>query len=277
MKNKFKIYSRSSVIIPEIGKFPGGEIRVKINDPVADEVRIEAMLTNSDDIMTLIMLTDALREMEVEKIRLTMPYIPYARQDRVCNVGEALSVRAFADIINSLNFTSIVVYDPHSEVSSAVLKHCIVTPRSQLMREHEDVYDWICRGGWDTDPMYLVSPDAGSVKKSYEIAKTFPQFTGIIFAEKIREVSSGNIVKTIVHNVPPDINHAKLLICDDVIDGGRTFIELANWFTDNHYTPVEINLYATHGIFSKGKEVLLKSGGGGCDNVWCTIDFTEYK
>jgi len=68
-----------------------------------------------------------------------------------------------------------------------------------------------------------------------------------------------------------------LLICDDVIDGGRTFIELANWFTDNHYTPVEINLYATHGIFSKGKEVLLKSGGGGCDNVWCTIDFTEYK
>jgi ribose-phosphate pyrophosphokinase len=292
MKNKFTVYSRSSVITPEIGKFPGGEIRVKINEPVYEEARIEAMLLNSDDVMTLVMLTDALRELEVEKIRLTMPYIPYARQDRVCNPGEALSIRAFADIINSLNFASVVVFDPHSEVSSALIKRSIVTPRSQLMRQHEAVYNWICKGGWDTNPIYLVSPDAGSVKKSYEIAKVFPQFTGIIFAEKVRDVSSGNIVKTIVHNVPADINKAKLLICDDICDGGRTFIELANWFSDNHYTPQEINLYVTHGIFSKGTDVLLKDPDedtsdpswtgrgpktGKLNHVWSTVNFLEYK
>jgi ribose-phosphate pyrophosphokinase len=285
MKNKFTVYSRSSVITPEIGKFPGGEIRVKVNEPVYEEARIEALLFNSDDVMTLVMLTDALREAGVEKLRLTMPYIPYARQDRVCNRGEALSIRAFADIINSLNFVSVVVFDPHSEVSSALIKRSIVTPRSQLMREHTEAYDWICSGGKDTTPIYLVSPDAGSVKKSYEIAKVFPQFTGIIFAEKVREVSSGNIVKTIVHNVPDDINSAKLLICDDICDGGRTFIELAQWFIDNHYTPKETNLYVTHGIFSKGKGVLLKAKDaddlfdchGNIDNVWSTVNFLEYK
>ena len=121
------------------------------------------------------------------------------------------------------------------------------------------------------------SPDAGAVKKSYEIAKAFPQFNGIIFAEKVREVSSGNIVKTIVHNVPDDINKSKLLICDDICDGGRTFVELANWFTDNHYTPVEINLYVTHGIFSKGMGPLLLSAGGKLNNVWSTVNFWDYK
>lgn len=287
MKTKFKIYSGVATIIPEIGKFPGGEIRVKINEAVANEARIEAMLFDSDDVMTLIMLTDALRELEVEKIRLTMPYIPYARQDRVCNAGEALSIRAFADIINSLNFASVTVYDPHSEVSSALLKRSIVIPRSALMRDHAELFAWIeAAGANQSVPTYLVSPDAGAVKKSYEIAKVFPQFKGIIFAEKVREVSSGNILKTIVHNVPEDINEAKLLICDDICDGGRTFIELANYFTDNGYTPVEVNLYVTHGIFSKGMGVLVRKredeqykgiGGGMLDNVWSTVNFWDYK
>ena len=74
-------------------------------------------MTSADDVMTLVMISDALRQMDVKEILLTMPYVPYARQDRVCNPGEAFSIKAFSRIINSLEFSSVVVYDPHSDVT----------------------------------------------------------------------------------------------------------------------------------------------------------------
>lgn len=276
MKNKFGLWStlNGSTINYEIGKFPGGEIRVKLHKLNAiikgDEIHIKAHLFNSDDIMTLVMMVDSLRESGIEKIRLTMPYIPYARQDRVCNPGEALSIRAFAKIINSLGFASVAVYDPHSAVASTLIDRCLVIPSQELMMEHGRVYTWICRGGWSANPIYLVSPDKGSVSKTELILKTFPQFSGIIYADKERDLATGNIIKTIVKSLPEDIANAKLLIADDICDGGRTFIEIAKILKPQCE---EINLYVTHGIFSQGKDILEKY----FDNVWSTIDFEEYK
>jgi ribose-phosphate pyrophosphokinase len=200
-----------------------------------------------------------------------MPYIPYARQDRVCNDGEAFSVRAFARIINALQFSSVVVWDAHSDVSVALLERCINVPRYQLMVSNPDIANWINKSQLDGWPMYLVSPDAGAVKKSYDTAKAFPQFKGIIFAEKVRDTATGKILKTVIRDVPDDINQANLLIADDICDGGRTFIELAKEIKRLH-APGQLNLYVTHGIFSAGMEVLTEH----FDNVWSETNF-EYK
>jgi len=40
--------------------------------------------------------------------------------------GEALSVKVFAGLINNLNLTSVTIFDPHSEVISALLNNCLV-------------------------------------------------------------------------------------------------------------------------------------------------------
>src|ERR1035437_7691288 len=132
MMDKFKIFNLkgiSQVIIPEVSIFKGGEVRVTIPSTGLEdgkvECRIKALLFNSNDVMALVMIVDALRELSIEKIRLTMPYVPYGRQDRVCNHGEAFSIKAFAQIINSLQFTSVVVYDQHSDVTMACIDRCI--------------------------------------------------------------------------------------------------------------------------------------------------------
>lgn len=278
MKNKFTVYNlnNSPQQLPDIGKFPGGEIRVRLTDTENIKfMRIEAMLFNSDDVMTLVMLTDALRNAGADDIRLTMPYIPYARQDRICNVGEAFSLRVFASLINSLNFSSVVVWDAHSDVSLSLIDRCININRYELMKSNKDIIRWIKTNIAMSVPMYLVSPDAGAVKKSQEILKEFPAFKGIIYAEKVRDPATGKILRTDIPNLPDDIADAKLLIADDICDGGRTFTELANWFTDapTRPQPKAMNLYVTHGIFSQGKEVLLKH----FDAVWCDVDFKEYQ
>lgn len=273
MKNKFLIYAigASTVIIPHVGKFPGGEVMVNISSYPKNttEARIEAYLFSSDDVMTLVMLVDALREIGVEKIRLTMPYIPYARQDRVCNPGEAHSIRAFARIINALQFSSVVVYDPHSPVSTALIERCIVESQTELMHDCVSMKAQI----WcdKTQPWYLVSPDAGSVKKISEVFNEFPnEFKGIIYAEKVRDLATGRIIKTVVKDLPSDIASAKLLVVDDICDGGRTFIELAKVLRG---CCKGMSLYVTHGIFSQGMEVFEPF----YDNVWCTVNFKDYK
>ena len=292
---KFTIYDiNAREVRPiEIGKFPGGEIRVKIATvpiEMLHNVRITAVLLNSDDVMTLVMIVDALREMGVEDIRLTMPYIPYARQDRVCNTGEAFSIRAFANIINALEFKSIIVWDAHSVISTCLIKNCINIPQSDLIGKHVELMKWMVES---TDPIYLVAPDAGSVRKATEIAQTYPTLIrDVLYAEKVRELSTGKIIATrIASQLPDDFGTSRVLICDDICDGGRTFIELAKVLND--YNPKEMSLYVTHGIFSQGLEVLRKPGTpeaeykitregrpgntGLFDNVWCSLNFKDYK
>ena len=270
--NKFTLFAIDSrfinpMTVPDIGKFPGGEIRVKLDESVigAAIVRIKAVLLNSDDIMTLVMIVDALRESGTRDIHLTMPYIPYARQDRVCNKGEAFSIRAFAKIINSLAFTHVYVWDAHSNVSTQIIDRCTNVPMTELIGEGfiaSVMLDKVIGQKW-----YLISPDKGATEKTKALADILG--VDVIIAEKVRDLANGNIIKTVIYNIPEDFSTAKVLIADDIIDGGRTFIEIAKALPKC----AELHLFASHGIFSQGKEVFNEY----FDSVWVALDFTDFK
>lgn len=271
MKNKFEIHDQNGIIVPEIGKFPGGEIRVRLPSHPATDSRIVAYLLNSDDVMTLLMIVDAMRNMGCTSIRLTMPYIPYARQDRVCNIGEAFSIRVFAQLINSMNFASVVVHDAHSKVSTDLIERCINVPSEQLLMVNASITQWIRHRNLNEYPMYLVSPDKGAVEKTKAVFLAFPNvFAGIIQADKERDLATGKIIRTVIKGVPDDIANAHLLIVDDVIDGGRTFIEIGKILKPQCRG---MTLYATHGIFSQGMEVFAPY----FDNVFCAVNFKDYQ
>ena len=82
----------------EIKRFSGGECHVKFLHQFSenDKVRINTRLNSSDDVMNLCLAVDALRNMDVNYIEVFIPYIPYARQDRVMVPGEPLSIKVFA-------------------------------------------------------------------------------------------------------------------------------------------------------------------------------------
>ena len=86
---------------------------------------------------------------------------------------------------------------------------------------------------------------ASQVQKSLGLSET-------VYATKVRNPDNGEILRT---EVPEDVSYRgkNLLIVDDICDGGRTFIELAKVLRD--YEPSRIDLYVTHGIFSKGFEI----------------------
>ena len=100
----------SDDITPATFVFPGGEVHIALPDFDSEHVRlarIHALLKTSDDVMRLLMLTDALRRrIGQAPIHLVMPYVPYARQDRVCNPGAAHGAKVFCDLINRKNITT---------------------------------------------------------------------------------------------------------------------------------------------------------------------------
>ena len=182
------------------------------------------------------------------KIHFFIPYFPYARQDRVMTSGESFALQVAADVIKSCNPEDVEVLDPHSDVLAGLFPPGMLKIRYQW----DIVYGMML--GQVPPNSYLVSPDAGALKKIYKLAN-YTKFP-VIESSKIRDVSTGEIVVTkIVNNPVPKDQPVNLIVVDDIIDGGRTFIELAKVLR-SEFVVEKLYLFATHGIFSKGKACL---------------------
>lgn len=247
--------------------FPGGEVSVKLlqHSNLVERFAIRADIHSSDDVMTLLMLTDALRRANRgTDIHLQMPYLPYARQDRVCDVGESLSIKVFCDLINSQNYASVEVWDCHSDVGTALLNNAVNIEQSTLLAEY--MSGGISGQRMSDENTVLVSPDAGAQKKIYQVAETYKIKT-LAKADKVRDPTNGQILGTTVHS--DHVGTKDFLIVDDICDGGRTFTELAKVLRP--LTNGRIKLFVTHGIFSKGLEVF----DGLIDEVYTANPFPE--
>ena len=222
-------------------KFPAGEIGVLV-EPVYCTHTIRFDFTGSDSIFELLLKVDAHRRMQSGKLRLDMPYVPYARQDRVMQPGESHSLKVFCDLINGCKFESVLVVDPHSHVVEALLDNLIIK------EQHEAVIETVPNlESYD----YFIAPDAGALKKIYKLAQRYEK--PVICAGKNRDVSTGNITGSYITAEDYEkLIGKKALIVDDICDGGRTFTELRVILP----TTSTVDLYITHGIFSKGKKVV---------------------
>lgn len=253
---------RAVTLEPRIFTFAGGESQVVLPDAfIADaesvaSVRINAWLRTADAVMQLLLLTDAVRRvMPNVPLHLNMPYVPYARQDRVCNPGEALSAKVFCGLINAQAYASVTIADPHSDVVPALLDRVSVVDASVMVAE-------VLRHSAFARGVTLLAPDAGARKRVQQLAKKLG-VEQIAFADKVRDTKTGRISGT---SVSSDLPHLPILVVDDICDGGRTFVELGKALAEVSSQPRY--LYVTHGIFSKGFEEL---------NLYYQRIFTAYN
>jgi ribose-phosphate pyrophosphokinase len=246
--------------------FPAGEIGLKLNAndykfPTGTSFLITENVTNSDALIRIAMAKDAVERLvgKDQPLDLFIPYFPYARQDRVCDKGEAFSLKVVADYINNLGFDNVIVADPHSLVTEALVDNIRVISQFDIFRKWEKLKVRVM------NDLQFVSPDAGSNKKTSEIAGYFGH-TEFIRADKLRDLTNGKIKEIKVY--ADDLQGRDVIIADDLCDGGATFIGLAKELRVLNCN--KIVLYITHGIFSKGVEILLENG---IDEIWTTNSF----
>lgn len=249
--------------------FNGGEVSVKLNDSygffdpdLGSDIDITARISNSEDFMKLAMLKDAIeRRLEAPAdFNLFLPYVSYGRQDRPMVKGESFSLKVFANMVNALGFNKVVTLDPHSDVTPALIDNVKVISQSDIIHKW---MDFTMRLG----STMLVSPDSGANKKTAKIAGYLNHWE-FARADKLRDLSTGQILETVVYK--EDFNKQDVAIIDDICDGGKTFTELAQVLKKKNCG--KVILYVTHGIFSKGLEVLFKEG---IDEIWTTDSFVN--
>jgi ribose-phosphate pyrophosphokinase len=225
--------------------FNGGEPHIKITEALTknDTVCITVQARSSNDVIKVLLANDALQRMGVSEVELFIPYFPAARQDRLMVTGEPLSVKVFAGLINGAGFSKVTVFDPHSEVTPALLDRC------QTIQNHgfiSEVFDRLKTA----HQLTIIAPDAGSAKKIHHLSAAL-SCERVVQCDKTRDTKTGQLSAPKVF--VDDLNGADCLIVDDICDGGGTFIQLAAVLKQKNAG--KLYLAVSHGIFSKGLEV----------------------
>lgn len=203
----------------EINKFPDGTLLIK-EEPSYNIALISWYFENNEELVALIYLANHLRSHGVEKMDLYMPYIPNARQDRVKKPEDVFTLKYFAGVINSLGFNKVVVLDPHSSVSEALIERVSVTSPEQYI---DAVIDKITRSGkymneHGVTNLVMFYPDEGAMKRySGMVARPYA------FGIKDRDWSSGQIKGLKTEGSVEDIKDSTVLIVDDICSRGGTF------------------------------------------------------
>ena len=219
----------------EINHFPDNTQKLDLPTYVIGSDR-DANITwfyeNDAELFTLHCITNHIREHYDVQIHLFLPYVPNARMDRTHEEKEVFTLKHFASFINGLNFASVVILDPHSNVSPAVLHRCIVRQPYYYINQvtiHK------------SKPDVIFFPDEGAMKRYSEVVSAKKP---IAFGMKKRDWSTGTILGLDVFGEVESIKGAKVLIIDDICSRGGTFYHSAKKLKE--LGAAEIDLYITH-------------------------------
>lgn len=231
---------------------PETNVRLKASDnlPRTSDIIIKRLF-NWQDVMHLV-VADSLLTRNNIFVKWYVPYKPFARQDRVTDTRHANETEMFKNLIEYLALPRFIFLDVHSD--SYKFGKCI--PQNVPIK-------WL---GLDPITYHIIVPDAGAAKKINAHSG------GITFCSKTRDPITGKLSG---FNVPPVATRPhteKLILIDDICDGGGTFIGIAEKLQE-YREKHKLVLYVTHGIFSKGFDDLLKY----YDEIITTNSYRDYS
>lgn len=195
-------------------------------------------------------------------LHLYIPFLPYARQDKPLANDSTFNLYVFADLLNQLHANQIEAIDTHNP---ALCKR-LISGFSNIRLDHI-----IQRMMDDMKPDVLVYPDKGASER-YRL-----KHESIMVFEKTRDQSTGTITghhlashqrtpERVGYELQGKFRPKKFLIVDDICDGGATFISVAASIRKRCPSAI-VDLYVSHGIFSKGRQALHLCG---IDEIYTT-------
>lgn len=210
-----------------------------VNIPNTDNTymyKVICSLLGPENLLELAEVADALEESGVYK-ELHIPYLMGARYDRRMKEGDSFDLKVIAKIINSLKFDRVYLYDPHSDVSAALIERSRVITNQKLVESY------------DKKEAILIIPDGGAIKKSHDYLQWNTSLVGAVQCVKHRNQDDGRVNLEVLN---PDLCKGEnCVIIDDICDGGATFNAIAE-----QIDPLHLTLMVTHGIFSAGFDKL---------------------
>jgi ribose-phosphate pyrophosphokinase len=230
-----------------VGVFPNNETYIDMYQLSDEKVSILLKFDNNTDFIHLRFIKDYLDEKNIQA-DLTIPYLPYSRMDRK-EEQRLFTLKSIAKFINEMNFKSVTIWEPHSEVSTALFDRIKVVNKTKelALKAMTDLanipvsspYEKILEGA-DTNNIFIVYPDAGAAKRYGKQIK----YKKILECLKERDFNTGEI-KSLKIQGPDNINCSTAIIVDDLCSRGGTF-QLTAGALKEKYGISNIILVVTH-------------------------------
>ena len=229
----------------EVKTFADGEVSVSLEETVrgADVFLIQSTCKPvNNNLMELLVMTDACRRASAGRITAVIPYFGYARQDRKAKSRDPISAKLVANMITAAGADRVLTMDLHAPQIQGFfdipLDHLLGNPTFvdyYLKKFPEDVYNH--------DDFIVVSPDVGSVGRARVFAAKVHM--GLAIVDKRRQ--KANVCE--VMNIIGDVRGKTCILYDDMVDTAGSLCNAAKALVEAGGAKA-IYACATHGVLS---------------------------
>jgi ribose-phosphate pyrophosphokinase len=197
-----------------------------------------------ENLLELLLLADACRRSGALTTTAVVPYLGYARQDRVKREGQPLAAQVVAEALGAGGFDQLLTLDLHSAVAAACVR-CPIAHLTAVSALSEALRPRV------RDGSIVVSPDLGAVK----LAEAFAQRLDLPLAVVHKTRLSG--VEVAVSSVMGEVRGKRPIVVDDLVSTGATLEAAVEALVARGCAP-EVTIAATHGLFVGGASERLR-------------------
>lgn len=222
----------------DVKRFSDGEISIQISESVRgrDVFIIQSTgAPSNDNLMELLIMTDALRRSSASSITAVVPYYGYARQDRKAAPRVPISARLVADMYEAAGINRVVTIDLHAGQIQGFFNIPVDNLYGSITFEN------YIKSKNLKNPI-IASPDIGGVAR----ARYFASRMGLdmVIVDKRREKANESEVMNIIGNV----EGKDVIMIDDMVDTAGTMVKAATALKNKGANSVMA--CATHGVLS---------------------------
>jgi ribose-phosphate pyrophosphokinase len=235
-------YLDTSLTKAQFRRFADNEVFVVIDENVRGEDVFVIQSTSypaNDNLMELLICTDALTRASARRITAVMPYFGYARQDRKTSGRTPISAKLVANLITRAGANRVLTVDLHAGQIQGFFDiptdNLVATP--VLADDIKDHYR-------DSGELMIISPDVGGVVRARSLANRLGADLAIV--DKHRPAPGQSEVMNIIGNV----EGRRCILFDDIVDSAGTLCSAAEALIEAG--AVDVAAYVTHGVLSGG-------------------------
>lgn len=221
----------------ESRNFSDGEIWVKFSENVrgVDLFIIQSTVAPADNLMELLIMIDAAKRASASRVTAVIPYFGYARQDRKDQPRVSVTAKLIANLISRAGADRVLTLDLHS----SQIQGFFDIPLDHL---YASTVFLKALAKLELEDLAIAAPDVGGVKTARAYAK---RMNGdLVLVDKRRPAHN----KAEIVQVIGEVKGKNIIIVDDMIDTGNSFIQCAEALKDKGAK--DIIGVCVHAVFS---------------------------
>src|ERR1700689_3095227 len=223
----------------DVDRFSDGEVSVELRENVRgrDVFLLQPTCPPAENLMELLMMTDACRRASAKRITAVVPYFGYGRQDRRPRATRvAITAKLVANMIASAGVDRLLTVDLHADQIQGFFDIAV-----------DNVYasPVLLGDAWKQkhENRVVGSPDVGGVVRARALAKRLDDADLAIIDKRRPRPNESKVM-----NIIGEVEGKSCVLIDDMVDTAGTLCQAAQALKDEG--AVKVVAYITHAVLS---------------------------